>query len=161
MQVRDATIDDVAPIVAMLADDELGRHREDPANVEAYRLAFDAIRDDPNQLLAVLDDGGQVVGTLQLSVIPNLTFQGGWRGQVEGVRIASSRRGEGLGRVLLDWAVETARARGCRMVQLTTNRDRPAAHRFYEDLGFVASHVGMKLDLDQGPGDTEGLSREV
>lgn len=155
MQIREATTDDVGAIVALLSDDELGRRRENPATMEPYTKAFDSIRHDPNQLLVVLDDGGQLVGTLQLSLIPYLTFQGGWRAQVEAVRIASSRRGEGLGRVLLEWAIETARQRRCHLVQLTTNRERPEAHRFYESLGFVASHVGMKLYLD---GDVGGRS---
>lgn len=148
MQVREATIDDVEAIVALLSDDELGRRRENPATMEPYTRAYDSIRHDPNQLLVVLDDGGHVVGTLQLSLIPYLTFQGGWRAQIEAVRIATPRRGEGLGRVLLEWAIETARQHACHLVQLTTNRERPEAQRFYEGLGFVPSHLGMKLYLD-------------
>ncbi len=151
MHVRAATADDLPAIVALLADDELGRTREDPGDLGPYRAAFAAIADDPNQELVVLDDGGRPIGTLQLSLVPSLTHRGGWRAQVEGVRVAADRRGEGLGAVLLRWAIETATAHGCRMVQLTTDRRRPDAHRFYESLGFVATHLGMKLALDVEP----------
>jgi GNAT superfamily N-acetyltransferase len=152
VHVRTATADDLPAIVALLADDELGRLREDPDDLGPYRAALDAITADPHQELVVLDDDGPI-GTLQLSLLPSLTHRGAWRAQVEGVRIAADRRGEGLGGVLLEWAIATAAARGCRMVQLTTDRRRPDAHRFYESLGFTASHLGMKLALD-GPGQT-------
>lgn len=147
MQVREMVTDDLPAVIALLGDDELGHRREAPDGLDAYRQAFAAIDADPNHVLAVLDDAGEVVGTLQLSFLPNLTHQGSWRAQVEGVRVANDRRGEGLDRVLFDWAIEEARARGCRLVQLTTDRRRPEAHRFYESLGFVPSHVGMKLTL--------------
>lgn len=88
-----------------------------------------------------------MVGTLQLTFLPGLARTGAWRGQVEGVRIAAAHRGSGLGRLMFDWAIDRCRARGCSLVQLTTDRERPAAHRFYESLGFVGSHLGYKLSL--------------
>lgn len=133
----------------MLADDALGTTREDARLPLApgYTDAFAAIAADPNQLLAVVEDAGEVVGTLQLTFIPGLSHQGAWRGQIEAVRIAASRRGQGLGERLIRWAVEECRARGCLMVQLTTNLSRKDAHRFYERLGFRHSHAGYKLSL--------------
>lgn len=149
---RRATADDVAAIVAMLADDELGRAREapDPPLDQAYAAAFAAVDRDPNQLLAVAVVGDAVVGTLQLTFIPGLSHRGAWRGEVEGVRIATDRRGTGLGRRLLEWAVAECRARGCRIVQLTSNNARLDAHRFYVGLGFQQSHTGFKLMLGEG-----------
>jgi GNAT superfamily N-acetyltransferase len=146
---RRAASSDLPAIVRLLAEDELGREREDarlPLD-QAYVEAFRAIDADPNQLLAVAVDGADVVGTLQLSFIPGLARKGAWRGQIEAVRIAASRRGSGLGRRMFAWAIGECRARGCRLVQLTTDRKRPEAHRFYERLGFVASHTGYKLAL--------------
>jgi GNAT superfamily N-acetyltransferase len=133
----------------MLADDALGATREDARLplARGYTDAFAAIAADPNQLLAVVEDAGEVVGTLQLTFIPGLSYQGAWRGQIEAVRIAGSRRGQGLGERLIRWAVEECRARGCLMVQLTTNLSRKDAHRFYERLGFRHSHAGYKLSL--------------
>jgi GNAT superfamily N-acetyltransferase len=116
----------------------------------AYAEAFAAIAADPNNRLIVADDEGAVVGCLQLTFIPGLTYTGGWRAQIEGVRIARSHRGRGLGRAMFEWAIGEARGRGCRLVQLTTNKARPDALRFYENLGFVASHEGLKLDLATG-----------
>jgi GNAT superfamily N-acetyltransferase len=146
---RRARAGNLPAIVALLADDGLGAAREDASLPPApsYRDAFAAIDADPNQLLAVAEEAGVVVGTLQLSFIPGLSHKGAWRGQIEGVRVASSRRGTGLGQRMLEWAVETCRARGCRMVQLTTDKSRTDAHRFYARLGFVASHEGFKLKL--------------
>ena len=147
--LRRATAADLPAIVAMLADDGLGRGREDASLplARGYTDAFAAIEADPNQLLAVADSDGVVVGTLQLTFIPGLSHKGAWRGQVESVRVASSRRGTGLGQAMLEWAVAECRARGCRMVQLTTDKSRDDAHRFYARLGFVASHEGFKLKL--------------
>jgi ribosomal protein S18 acetylase RimI-like enzyme len=146
---RRATAADLPAIVAMLADDGLGRGREDASLplARAYTDAFAAIEADSNQMLAVADSDGVVVGTLQLTFIPGLSHKGAWRGQVESVRVASSRRGTGLGQAMLEWAVAACRARGCRMVQLTTDKTRADAHRFYERLGFKASHEGFKLVL--------------
>ena len=146
---RPATSADVPAIVALLADDALGAQREeltDPLPV-AYGEAFAAIDADPRQLLLVADDDGRVVGTLQLTFLPYLTHRGGERALVEAVRVASDQRGTGVGRALLAWAIDRARERGCRMVQLTTDKQRPDAQRFYESLGFEATHEGMKLPL--------------
>jgi GNAT superfamily N-acetyltransferase len=146
---RRATASDLPAIVAMLADDGLGRGREDASLPLAppYLDAFAAIEADSNQILAVAEADGAVVGTLQLTFIPGLSHKGAWRGQVESVRVASSRRGTGLGQAMLEWALDECRARGCRMVQLTTDKSRADAHRFYERLGFKASHEGFKLVL--------------
>ncbi|PBB37142.1 GNAT family N-acetyltransferase [Mesorhizobium sp. WSM3868] len=146
--IRRADKADLAAIVAMLANDALGRARENASVplAQAYQDAFAAIDGNPNHFLAVMMDGAEVIGTLQISFIPGLSLQGAWRGQIEAVRVAASRRGEGLGHSLLEWAIERCRERGCRVVQLTTNKSRLDAHRFYERLGFKASHIGYKLD---------------
>ena len=149
MIVRDATAGDLPAVVALYADDELGAGREQPGEPLAaeYLQAFTAITADPRTRLVVADDGGEVVGTLQLTFLPHLVRRGGERAQVEAVRVASSRRGSAMGRELSGWAVERARERGCVLVQLTTDASRPGAHRFYARLGFTAGHVGMKLAL--------------
>ncbi|MFW2541707.1 N-acetyltransferase family protein [Primorskyibacter sp. 2E107] len=146
---RDAVEADLPVVLRLLADDDLGRAREDlsePLNA-AYRAAFEAITVDPNQRLVVAERGGGVIGTLQLSFLPGLSHQGAWRAQIEAVRVDSALRGQGLGRQMIDWAVEVARTRGCRMVQLTSNASRSDAHRFYEGLGFAKSHAGFKRVL--------------
>lgn len=155
MHIREATRHDVPSIVALLADDELGRHREEASAPlpEDYWSAYDVIASDPHNLLVVAEDGGEVVGTLQLTFIPYLTFRGGRRAQVEAVRTAASRRGAGLGRQLLEWAIAEAQQRGCHVIQLTTNAVRDDALRFYESLGFEATHRGMKRYLQ---GDASG-----
>jgi GNAT superfamily N-acetyltransferase len=147
--VRRARRDDLPAIVAMLADDSLGQTREDagPPLNPAYVEAFAAIERDPNQFMAVLEDEGGVVGTLQLTFIPGLSLKGMLRGQIESVRIASSRRGQGFGHVMLQWAIEECRRRGCGLVQLAMNKSREDTLRFYKSLGFVASHEGFKLTL--------------
>ena len=133
----------------MLADDVLGQTREElgPPLNPAYAQAFDAIARDPNQFMAVLEDAGAVAGYLQLTFIPGLSLKGMLRGQIESVRIAASRRGQGFGHVMLTWAIEECRRRGCGVVQLTMNKSREDALRFYQSLGFVASHEGFKLTL--------------
>ncbi|MCX8282137.1 GNAT family N-acetyltransferase [Phyllobacterium sp. 0TCS1.6C] len=146
---RTAERADLPAIVAMLADDELGKSRErvsDPVD-PAYQAAFEAIEADRNQALVVADDAGAIVGCLQLSFIPGLSRLGMWRGQIESVRIASSHRGAGIGRRMIRHAIDMARARNCRLVQLTSDKARPEAIRFYEELGFTASHEGLKLNL--------------
>jgi ribosomal protein S18 acetylase RimI-like enzyme len=143
---RRATAQDLPAIVALLADDVLGATREAPGD-PAYAAAFVAIDADPNQLLAVAEQDGRVLGCLQLTFLPGLSHRGAWRGQIESVRVASDQRGTGLGRRFLEWAIAQCRARGCRMVQLTTDKSRAEARRFYESLGFTASHEGMKLAL--------------
>jgi GNAT superfamily N-acetyltransferase len=146
---RPARAADLPAIIALLAEDPLGREREDPGPPlnSAYETAFAAIESDPNQLLVVVTEADRVVGTLQLTFIPGLARKGALRGQIEAVRIAADRRGAGLGRRAFDWAIETCRGRGCCLVQLTTDRTRPEAHRFYDRLGFVASHLGYKKAL--------------
>jgi GNAT superfamily N-acetyltransferase len=143
---RRATAQDLPGIVALLADDVLGATREAPGD-PAYAAAFAAIDADANQLLAVAEQDGRILGCLQLTFLPGLSHRGAWRGQVESVRVAADQRGTGLGRRFLEWAIAQCRARGCRMVQLTTDRSRADARRFYESLGFIASHEGMKLAL--------------
>jgi ribosomal protein S18 acetylase RimI-like enzyme len=147
--VRRAQSSDLPSIVALLADDDLGRSREDPATPVngKYVSAFETLKRDPNQLMAVLVADGVVAGCVQISFIPGLSRLGMWRGQIESVRIASSRRDEGLGRRLLEWAIAECRDRGCGLVQLTSDKSRLDARRFYESLGFRASHEGMKLKL--------------
>ena len=135
----------------MCSSDLLGAAREratDPLP-PAYLQAFHAIEADPNQYLAIALLDGEPAGMLQLSFIPYLTYQGGWRALIEGVRIAARHRDAGLGRQLMAWAIDQARARGCHLVQLTTDKARPDALRFYESLGFRASHEGLKLHLDR------------
>jgi len=146
---RRAAIDDLENIVALLADDPIGRGRENlsPQLDNSYREAFAAIERDPNQLLAVAERSGDVIGVLQLSFIPGLTRRGVWRGQIEGVRVVASERAGGIGRAMLQWAIEECRRRGCGLVQLTSDKRRADAHRFYEALGFEATHQGYKLSL--------------
>ena len=144
--IRRAVAADVHPIVEMLADDPLGARRETPGD-PAYLKAFEVIDADPHQFLAVADADGEVVGTLQLTFTSGLSRLGMTRATVEAVRVRSDQRGGGLGEQLLRWAIDEARARGCGLVQLTTDASRVDAHRFYERLGFTASHVGMKLAL--------------
>lgn len=152
--LRRAVRADLPAIVALLADDALGAQREDcrsplPA---AYDLAFSAIDRDPNQCLVVAEAaGGRVVGVLQLTFVPSLTYRGGWRALIEGVRVAADLRASGIGRQLFAGAIEQARERGCHLVQLTSDKRRPDAIRFYESLGFAATHEGLKLHLPPAP----------
>jgi ADP-ribose pyrophosphatase YjhB (NUDIX family)/GNAT superfamily N-acetyltransferase len=145
--LRRAFAADVPAVVALLADDPLGAQREAGVDDAAYADAFARIDADPGELLVVADAGGDVVGTLQLSFLPSLSRGGALRAQVEAVRVSSSRRGGGLGRAMLQWAVEESRRRGCAVVQLTTDKSRVDAHRFYAGLGFTASHEGFKMLL--------------
>lgn len=149
MRIRRATRTDLPAIIRLLADDDLGRQRERPHESlpESYFLAFAAIDADPRQELVVGEIAGEVVATLQLTFIPYLAYRGGLRAQIESVRVDSGRRGAGLGRQLFVWAIERAKQNNCHMVQLTTNASRADAQRFYTRLGFVPSHVGMKLNL--------------
>jgi GNAT superfamily N-acetyltransferase len=150
MNIRRAQFIDLPFIIALLANDKLGKRREDyrlPLP-QKYNSAFDTINNDPNQeLMLMVDSKQEIIGTFQLSFIPSLTYQGGLRAQIEGVRIHKQFRGKGLGRVLFEWAIARARDKGAHILQLTTDKQRPKAIRFYEDLGFVASHEGMKLSL--------------
>lgn len=144
VEIRRALAEDVPAIVAMLADDPLGARRERPGDA-AYAEAFEEIDSDPRQVLAVAVADGEVVGTLQLTFIPGLSRLGSTRALIEAVRVRTDQRGNGLGARLIRWAIDTARARGAAVVQLTTDASRTDAHRFYERLGFEATHVGMKL----------------
>jgi GNAT superfamily N-acetyltransferase len=146
---RPAEKRDVFFIVQMLADDKLGALREqfeDPLP-NSYYQAFEAIDRDPNQELMVVEMASEIIGTLQLSFIPYLTYQGGVRAQIEAVRIRADQRGLGLGQQFFRWAIDRATERGAHVLQLTTDKKRPEALRFYENLGFIASHEGMKLFL--------------
>ncbi|GAA1499956.1 GNAT family N-acetyltransferase [Streptomyces synnematoformans] len=147
LEIRRATAADVPAIVAMLADDPLGAARETPDDPAPYERAFAWIDADPGQHLAVAERDGRIVGTLQLTFIPGLSLRGTTRALIEAVRVHRDLRGSGLGSQLIEWAVEEARRRGCGMVQLTSNATRTDAHRFYERLGFAASHVGFKRTL--------------
>jgi GNAT superfamily N-acetyltransferase len=151
VELRRATAADLPALVAMLADDPLGAGREaDDGDLTSYRRAFDLVDADPAHVLLVAVDGDDVVGTLQLSVLPGLARRGASRGQIEAVRVAAGARGRGLGAAMIGWAVEESRRRGCGLVQLTTDKSRTDARRFYERLGFIASHEGMKLALPDG-----------
>ncbi len=140
---------DLAAIIQMLSDDPLGALRE---NVqwplpETYQFAFDTIQNDVNQELMVAMIADEIVGTFQLTFIQYLTHQGGLRAQIEAVRVHSARRGKGIGARMFRYAIDRASAKGCHVVQLTTDKTRPGAIHFYETLGFVATHEGMKLNL--------------
>lgn len=146
--IREATAGDLPAIVALLADDTIGRSRErGPTELAAYAAAFESIAGDPAHHLVVLVNEGRVAGCLQLSIIPGLSRGGMLRSQIEGVRMARELRGTGAGSALVRWAIDESRRLGCGMVQLTTDKQRTEAHRFYERLGFTASHEGMKLML--------------
>lgn len=149
LRIRDATRSDLPAIIAMLIDDDHGRLREDASLPldPGYFAAFDAIARDPNQHLIVAERAGGLIGTLQLSFLPGLSYRGAWRGQIEAVRIARDLRGQGLGAELILWALERCRERDCRIVQLSSSAARTRAHAFYARLGFVGSHLGMKLVL--------------
>ncbi|MER5379166.1 GNAT family N-acetyltransferase [Streptomyces sp. NPDC002688] len=147
LEIRAAVADDVPAIVAMLADDPLGAQRESPDDLTPYAVALERLSGDPNQYLVVAVRENRVVGTLQLTVIPGLSRKGATRSIIEGVRIHADERGSGLGTELIEWAIEESRRQGCHLVQLTSDASRTDAHRFYERLGFEASHVGFKLPL--------------
>ncbi|GLF95008.1 GNAT family N-acetyltransferase [Streptomyces yaizuensis] len=146
-EIRRATADDVPAIMAMLADDPLGAQRESPDDPAPYLAAFERLAGDAHQRLMVAVRDGQVVGTLQLTIVPGLSRRGATRSIIEGVRVHADERGGGLGTRLIEWAVEESRRENCRMVQLTSDITRADAHRFYERLGFEATHVGFKLPL--------------
>ncbi|EGG46057.1 MULTISPECIES: GNAT family N-acetyltransferase [Streptomyces] len=147
LEIRPATEDDVPAIVDMLADDPLGAARESPDDLSPYLAALKRLSGDPHQHLVVAVQDGRVVGTLQLTLIPGLSRKGATRSIIEAVRIHADARGGGLGSRLIEWAVDQSRREGCQLVQLTSDASRTDAHRFYERLGFTASHVGFKLAL--------------
>ncbi|QOC24206.1 GNAT family N-acetyltransferase [Wenzhouxiangella sp. AB-CW3] len=136
----------------MLSDDPLGAQRErfETPLPSSYHAAFDAIvQDENNELVVAEGEEAAILAVLQITFTPYITHQGGWRATIEGVRVIRDFRGSGVGRDLLSWAINRARERGCQLVQLTTDKQRPEALRFYESLGFVASHEGMKLKLEE------------
>ena len=147
LEIRPATTDDIPAIVAMLADDPLGAQRESPDDLAPYLTALERLSADPHQHLMVAVRGGRVVGTLQLTIVPGLSRRGSTRSIIEGVRVHADERGSGLGTELIEWAIAESRQQGCQLVQLTSDITRTDAHRFYERLGFEATHVGFKLLL--------------
>jgi GNAT superfamily N-acetyltransferase len=147
MVIREAVRADLPAVVALLADDVLGKGRDFPVVDEAYERAFADIDADPRNFLVVADDSGQIAASMQVTYIPGLGRHGAERSLVEAVRVRSDRRGQGIGHQLMTWAIAEARARGCALVQLTSDKSRTDAHRFYTRLGFVGSHEGMKLVL--------------
>ena len=150
LEFREAIAKDLPSIIEMLANDPLGSKREEFSVplLESYQLAFAAIDQDPNNELIVVCDTGEVIGVLQMTFIPYLTYKGSWRALIEGVRVAESHQSKGVGQELFEWAIERAKERKCRMLQLTTDKARADALRFYERLGFKASHEGMKLHFE-------------
>ena len=147
MTIRAAHQDDLYDIIAMLTTDPLGQTREQLTRplLSSYLRAFEHIDRDPNHYLMVCEEADQLIGTFQLSFLPNMTYQGSWRAQIEGVRVHSDHQGKGIGKQMILWAINQAKARKAMLVQLTTDKQRPEAILFYENLGFVASHEGMKL----------------
>jgi len=149
LKIRLATQGDVRAIRAMLGDDKLGQSREDmsEAGLEKYHAAFEEINNSTGNQLWVADDNGEIVGTWQVTYIPYLSRGGNVRCLIEAVRTASNRRGEGIGVQMMEFALDQARQHGCQLAQLTTDKTRHDAHRFYQKLGFVATHEGMKIVL--------------
>ncbi|MFH8757311.1 GNAT family N-acetyltransferase [Streptomyces atroolivaceus] len=147
LDIRPAALAHLPAIVAMLADDPLGAQRESPGDLAPYHAAFRRLADDPNQHLVVAVREDRVVGSLQLTIVPGLSRRGATRSVIEGVRVHADERSSGLGTQLIQWAVDESRRQGCQLVQLTSDATRTDAHRFYERLGFTASHVGFKLSL--------------
>ena len=151
LNYRQASKEDLPKIIQMLVDDQLGSTREDPTLPinQQYLDAFEIIDADPNNELIVVEadnsPNSEVIGILQLTYIPYLTYKGSWRCLIEGVRIHKSHRGQGLGTQLFEWAIQRAIQKNCNIVQLTSNKERTEAIRFYESLGFKASHEGFKL----------------
>ena len=147
IEYRNARAEDVSAIVALLADDTLGATREDTNNLTPYTKAFAALTAQHGNAIIVGDDNGEIVACLQLTVVPGLSRRGATRAFIEGVRVAGARRGQQIGEAIVLHAIDRARAAGARLVQLTTDNSRRDAHRFYERLGFKATHIGMKLEL--------------
>ncbi|MFF4549589.1 GNAT family N-acetyltransferase [Streptomyces sp. NPDC001406] len=147
LEIRPVVAADIPAVVGMLADDPLGARRESPDDLAPYLTALERLSADPNQRVVVAVREGRVIGTLQLTLIPGLSRRGATRSIIEAVRIHADERGTGLGTQLIQWAIDESRHQGCQLVQLTSDVSRTDAHRFYERLGFTASHVGFKLQL--------------
>lgn len=148
-KIRKASRNDIQHIVRLLANDPLGKAREsyhDPLPQEYY-AAFTEIDGDKNNYLIVVEDDGKIIGTSQLTIITYITYRGGRRGQIEGVRIDETYRGQGIGKLMIEWSISKSRELGCHVVQLTMDKQRDETIQFYKKLGFVASHEGLKLHL--------------
>lgn len=146
--IRPARQSDLAALIALYGDDDIGVTREALEPDAAYQSAFDAIQNDPNHMLVVGEQGNTIVATLLLSFLPGLSRHGAWRAQIEAMRVSGALRGQGIGQALLEWSIAEARERGCGLVQLTSDRRRDAAHRFYERAGFKPTHFGYKMSLE-------------
>ncbi len=157
--MRQARAEDLPALLALIADDVLGKNRDADASDPAYRAAFEAIDCDPNQYLLVAEESGELIGMLQITFIPGLSRRGAWRANVEAVRIKSSLRSRGLGTLLMQRAEHIAIERGVALVQLTSDRQREDAHRFYARLGYVGSHTGFKKRLAAAPSPDNALPR--
>lgn len=144
---REANQADLPDIVAMLADDPLGSQRESPDDLTPYERALAIISADPRLMQIVCERDGAIVGTMQLSITPGLSRRGMSRMNIEGVRVSSAARSGGIGKEMITWAIQHARELGCGLVELTTDKSRTDAHRFYDRLGFEQSHLGYKLKL--------------
>jgi ribosomal protein S18 acetylase RimI-like enzyme len=147
MNIREARHKDLAAIVAMLADDELGRGREDPNDLDHYSLIFGTIEGDVRNAIMVAERDEHILGCFQITYITGLSRKGATRALIEGVRTHKDARGQGIGEAMMKHAIEMARAKGCALVQLTSDKSRTRAHDFYKRLGFHMSHEGFKLDL--------------
>jgi len=145
--LRPATQEDLPALIALLAADQLATPPESTDDLGPYLDAFQAIDRDPAHLLLVAETDGRVMATMQLSFLPGLARRGAWRAEIEGVRVDTAHRGQGIGAAMITWAIQEAGRRGCTLVQLTTNKQRTDAHRFYARLGFANSHEGFKLAL--------------
>ncbi|WP_338240545.1 GNAT family N-acetyltransferase [Aurantiacibacter hainanensis] len=146
---REATEADLTFLDALIGQDEVAARRDGipPDNDAQQREAIRAIAADPNHELWIVESEGAPVASFHLSYLPGVSRQGAWRGQIESVRVAKDVRGQGTGEAMMRWAIERCRDRGCGVVQLTSDRQREAAHRFYERLGFRPTHTGFKLKL--------------
>lgn len=150
--IRAATFEDLSTIITLLADDKLGKQRESSISgqdelPDCYVTAYHEIMNHKNQQLLVMELNSEIVGCLELTFIQSLTRNGGLRANVEGVRIKSESRGKGLGKQFFNYIKEISINKGCQIIQLTTDNDRSDAKKFYESIGFVASHTGMKMKL--------------
>lgn len=163
IQFRDAIRQDMPDIVRLLSDDPLGSQRESDTSPlpQSYYSAFEAIDRDSNNELVVVESSGSIIGVLQLTFIPYLTYCGSWRALIEGVRIDRKCRSLGIGQKLISWAIERSKQRGCHMIQLTSDKNRPEAIRFYERLGFVSSHEGLKLHLRSNEKEPQRSEQDV
>ncbi len=149
LSFQKATKRDLPQLIALLQDDDLGNTRENISDLAPYEKAFKAILEDPLHQILILKTHDEIIGCTQLSFLPNLTFKGGWRAQLEGVRIKSKFRGQGFGKQLIQEAIKRSKNFGCHLIQFTTNNSRPESILFYEKLGFKSTHVGMKFYLSE------------